>query len=171
MRSAVHEDTRGTFVKPFSFSAFAAAGLPVAFREAFFSRSRRRVVRGLHFQTPPHAQDKLVCCAAGRVLDVVVDLRVGSPTYGRAETFELDAETWTALFIPAGLAHGFAALADDTVMAYAVTAEYDPKADSGIRWDSVPVEWPWPDPVVSERDMAFAPLAAYASPFRWRAGG
>jgi dTDP-4-dehydrorhamnose 3,5-epimerase len=161
----IHPDGRGLFVKPFQTSAFQEVGLPVDYREIFYSRSRRGVVRGLHFQRPPQAQDKLVYCVAGAVFDVVVDLRRASPTYGKCETFALDADRWRMVFIPAGLAHGFAALTDEAVMAYAVTTEHAPDLDSGIRWDSVPVEWPVAEPVVSDRDRALEPFSTFASPF------
>lgn len=167
----VHRDDRGLFVKPFHASTFSALALPTDFREIFYSRSGRGVIRGLHFQIPPAAQDKLVYCVAGRVFDVAVDLRRGSPTYGRFETFSLDADDWSMVFIPAGFAHGFAAVSDDAVMAYAVTTEHDPGLDSGIRWDSLPIPWPPGDPVVSARDRALVPFDVFESPFDLPARG
>jgi dTDP-4-dehydrorhamnose 3,5-epimerase len=161
----VHRDERGLFVKPFQRSELARLGLPVDFDELFYSRSQRGVIRGLHFQLPPRAQAKLVYCVTGRVFDVVVDLRKGSPTYGHFETFELDGEDWRMIFVPAGFAHGFAALSDDAVMAYAVTSEYDPELDSGIRWDSVPVDWPWSTPIISSRDDRLEPFSSFSTPF------
>lgn len=167
IRPAVFRDDRGSFVKPFQASAFAAAGLPVDYPERFYSQSRRGVVRGLHFQLPPAAQHKLVYCTSGRVLDVVVDLRKGSPTFGRAASYELHADRWNALFLPVGIAHGFAALEEPTTMAYAVGAEYDPERDTGIRWDSISFAWPFERPVVSARDMALPALQDFDSPFEY----
>ncbi len=166
-----HSDPRGEFVKVFQASAFpASAGastvdseLPIA--ELFWSRSHRGVVRGLHFQTPPHAHTKLVTIVAGTAFDVVVDLRVGSPAYGQAVTFSLDASAPQAVVVPVGCAHGFQATADDTVMLYAVTTEHAPAADAGIRWDSVGVTWPVADVVTSDRDAGFPPFSDYESPF------
>ena len=121
----VRPDERGSFVKTFQASVFEEAGLQTNFPEHFFSESKKGVVRGLHFQTPPAAQDKLVFCPAGEVMDVVVDVRAGSPTYGQHVSFRLSSEDWTAAYIPVGFAHGFVALSEAAVMAYLVSAEYD----------------------------------------------
>ena len=164
---AVHSDARGTLVKPFAESAFAAAGLPTRFPEVFVSRSRRGVVRGLHFQVPPAPQAKLVTCVAGEVLDVVVDVRAGSPTHGRHVTCTLSADDGVALFVPVGLAHGFAVLSAEATVAYLGTAEYVPGTDGGIRWDSAGISWPFDSPVLSDRDAALPALDGFASPFSW----
>jgi dTDP-4-dehydrorhamnose 3,5-epimerase len=161
----VHADDRGVLVKTYLESAFADRGLPTHFPEQFYSRSRRGVVRGLHVQLPPAAQDKLVCCVAGEVFDVVVDLRAGSPTYGRHASFSLTAEAWQLVYVPVGLAHGFAAVSDQATMAYLATAEYAPGTDGGIRWDSAGVDWPVDAPVVSTRDAGLPPLGEYRTPF------
>lgn len=159
-------DERGLFVKPYSFGEFTAAGLPTEWREHFYSRSNAGVVRGLHFQRPPSEQDKLVYCVHGTAFDVVVDLRAGSPTYGKFTTFHLDDKSWRAIFIPAGMAHGFLALEPEAVMAYAVTTEHDPALDTGILWNSVGIPWPVSHlPVVSPRDAALPRLDEFVSPF------
>jgi dTDP-4-dehydrorhamnose 3,5-epimerase len=163
----VHPDERGTFVKTYLESAFAAAGLPTRFPEQFVSRSRRGVVRGLHFQLAPAEQAKLVSCVAGEVLDVVVDLRAGSPTYGEHRTFSLTSDTWTAVFVPVGFAHGFAALSATATMTYAASAEYQPGTDGGIHWNSAGIRWPVEAPVVSPRDAALPALADFETPFSW----
>ena len=121
----------------------------------------------MHFQVPPADLVKTVCCATGRVLDVVVDLRVGSPTYGQHEAFILDAAAPEIVYIPAGLAHGFLVLSTESLMLYQVTHDYAPKSDSGIRWDSCGIAWGVTNPVVSERDDALPRLADFASPFRY----
>lgn len=162
------EDDRGRLVKPFQRSAFADAGLPTEFVEQFYSRSRAGVVRGLHFQTPPRALAKLVTCVAGAAWDVVLDLRAGSPAYGRHLPIGLSAAQANAILIPQGCAHGFLA-ASDAVLAYWVTAEHSPGHDAGVRWDSAGIEWPLDGgpPTVSARDAALPALADYATPFRY----
>lgn len=161
----VREDSRGVFVKPYEDDWFIELGLPTQWPERFYSRSHRGVVRGLHLQAPPADHDKLVYCVSGAVLDVVVDLRLGSPTYGAFEAIELDDQEWATVFVPRGIAHGFAALADDTVMAYAVSSVHNPTLDIGIRWDSVSIPWPFEEPIISERDAALPALADFCSPF------
>lgn len=167
---AVHRDERGTFAKPFHASTFAALGMATEWKELFFSASARGVIRGLHFQVPPAAHAKLVCCVAGEAFDVVVDLRAGSPAYGGFATFHLRAEAMNAAFAPEGTAHGFAALTDGAVVAYAVSSEHAPACDTGLRWDSVPgIPWPFDTPTVSERDAALPRLDTFDTPFRYEA--
>ncbi|MEO6468983.1 MAG: dTDP-4-dehydrorhamnose 3,5-epimerase family protein [Acidimicrobiia bacterium] len=159
-----HADDRGEFVKVFQASA-AVAFESTAIAELFWSRSGRGVVRGLHFQVPPHAHHKLVTIITGSALDVVVDVRVGSRTYGTTVTIPLDAGTPTAVTVPMGCAHGFQATAEDTVIVYATSTEHAPNADRGIRWDSIGVDWPIAEIVVSDRDAAFPSLGEFDSPF------
>lgn len=159
-------DQRGTFVKLFQASTLVQIGLENRFVEVFMSTSSRGVIRGLHCQLPPTDGAKLVTCIVGRALDVVVDLRTGSQAFGRAVGIDLSAERANAVYVPRGCAHGFAALTDGCVMAYAVTSEHDPGLDSGVRWDSVDFRWPFGDPVVSVRDAALPSLAEFDSPFR-----
>lgn len=161
----VAADARGVFIKTFVASDFAAAGVAVASLEEYHTRSRRGVIRGMHFQLPPHDHDKTVFCTQGSAFDVVIDLRVGSPAFGKALVFELRGAECRGLHIPRGCAHGFAALEDETVLTYKVTTEWNPSADSGILWSSVPVEWPFDDPITSARDAALTPLPDFVSPF------
>ena len=167
LRPAVQADGRGVFVKTYHERSFAELGIPSVWPEQFYSRSNQQVDRGLNFQVTPAEHDKLVHCVRGAAFDVVVDLRLGSPTYGEVETFDLDDISWHGLFIPKGLAHGFAALNDGTVMAYATSTEYEASRDIGIRWDSLPILWPFKDPIVSPRDAAFPTLADFISPFSY----
>lgn len=160
-------DPRGSFTKIFQHSAFSAAGLQTEWREEYFSVSRRGVLRGLHFQTPPHDHAKVVHCLAGTCLDAVVDLRLGSPAYGRHETFELDAARPRIVYIPSGLAHGFCATSDNSILLYRTSTEYEASHDCGIRWDSAGIPWPTENPILSDRDRGFAPMADFASPFRY----
>jgi dTDP-4-dehydrorhamnose 3,5-epimerase len=165
LQPRIFKDARGDFVKTYHAGLFRELGLPFAPAEEFFSVSRKDVVRGMHFQTPPHAHAKLVYCVAGRVLDVVVDLRRDSPTRGQYVSRELSAENREMFFIPEGFAHGFLSLEDDTVMVYQTSTVHAPEADAGIHWRSVGFAWPIANPVVSERDEAFPTLAGFDSPF------
>jgi len=161
------EDARGRFIKVFHAETFAAIGLPTEFPEVFYSVSQRNVVRGLHFQTPPAEQGKLVHCTAGRILDAVIDLRVGSPTQGRHILLELDAETAHLLYIPPGIAHGFRTLSDSATVVYHATHAHVPACDHGILWNSAGIDWGITDPLLSERDRLHPRFADFASPFRY----
>jgi dTDP-4-dehydrorhamnose 3,5-epimerase len=164
-------DSRGYLVKLFEADVFAAAGLPTSFAEELYSFSVRGVLRGLHFQAPPHAQGKIVACVHGVVFDALVDLRADSPTYGRALTRKLDARTGSALYVPEGLAHGFCVTSEDAVVSYRLTSPYAPGSEGGVRWDSAGVDWPVADPLVSDRDAAFPALAELDTPFTRALGG
>ncbi len=159
------EDERGTFVKTFNSERFAEAGLPVEWQEEYYSSSRKGVIRGMHFQMPPHDHEKLVYCLQGRVLDVVVDLRSSSSTYGSHVAIELDAERGHGLMIPKGMAHGFLALTDNVLMAYKVTTVYAPSHDGGIRWNSFGMDWGVQEPIVSARDNSHPVFTDFVSPF------
>ncbi|MHB1953882.1 MAG: dTDP-4-dehydrorhamnose 3,5-epimerase family protein [Sulfobacillus sp.] len=168
LRPVIHTDERGLFVKPYAKSAFDSLGLCTSWCECFYSRSVRGVIRGLHLQEPPAAQAKLVLCVAGKVFDVVVDLRAGSPTFGEYESFTLDAQRWNAVYIPVGFAHGFATVSEYATVAYIVSSEHDPNRDAGVHWDSLSIPWPVDDPVVSERDDNLPPWADYVTPFNYQ---
>jgi len=161
-------DVRGFFVKVLQRSELAEAGIgPLDFVEEYYTYSHKGVVRGMHFQTPPHDHVKLVYCSAGSVIDVLVDIRVGSPAFGVATVFELGAERGNALLVPPGVAHGFCTPTEPATMHYAVTTEYAPSHDAGVRWDSIGMTWPVAEPVMSDRDRTLPALADYDSPFRW----
>jgi dTDP-4-dehydrorhamnose 3,5-epimerase len=161
-------DARGMFSKPFSASAFAAQGLPADWRECFWNESARGVIRGFHFQLPPAEHDKLVICVNGEIHDVALDMRIGSPSYGRVHTANLcSTSSENAIYIPRGLAHAFQVLSESATVAYLVSSEHDVQADAGIRWDSVDVAWPLADPVLSERDRLFPAIDEFESPFRF----
>lgn len=161
----VVRDQRGLFAKVFHRDCFAEMGLNTTWREEYYSVSHRRVLRGLHFQVPPHDHEKLVYCISGRVLDAVVDLRRGSPTYGLHSIRELSSDKANALYIPRGLAHGFYVLSDLAVMVYLVSTVHAPAYDSGIHWTSTGIDWPDPSPIVSDRDQKLPALASFDSPF------
>jgi len=167
MRSRIHEDVRGRFVKVFHRDAFYSVGLHADYAETFYSVSRRHVVRGLHFQIPPMAHAKLVSCVQGRIQDAVVDLRQGSPTYGQYALTELSEEAGNVLYIPQGIAHGFCTLSETAVVVYHVSSVHSPEHDRGVRWDSADIPWAVNSPIMSDRDQSFPPLAAFASPFTY----
>lgn len=156
----VHRDERGYFVETFRREQWSELGVDVDFVQHNHSRSRRGTLRGIHFQTRP-GQAKLVRCARGRIFDVAVDLRRGSPTFGQWEGHELDDEDNRQLFVPTGFGHGFCVLSEEADVAYLLSSPYDPEAEAGLRWDDpdVEVEWPVSDPVLSARDIDAPSLA------------
>lgn len=158
-------DERGTFTKVMHAPTFAEHGLRTDFAEQFFTSSHRHVLRGMHCQLPPHAHAKLVCCVAGRILDVVIDLRKASPSFGRCLALELSADNGLALYLPAGCAHGFLTLSESAITLYAVTSAYVPACDGGVHWKSIGFDWPLDEPIVSARDRELPALSAFANPF------
>lgn len=160
-------DTRGRFVKIFHEPSYSALGLEINFAEEYYSVSHKNVIRGLHFQVPPVDHVKMVYCLEGHALDVVLDLRVGSPTYGQYEMFELNSINSSSIYIPKGMAHGFCALSENTIMVYKVSTVYSPAHDAGILWSSVGVQWPTTEPILSARDQSFLTLEQFESPFRY----
>jgi dTDP-4-dehydrorhamnose 3,5-epimerase len=161
----VFDDHRGHFVKTIQSSVFKAHGLEGDFSECFYSTSLTNVLRGLHFQLPPSDHAKLVYCTVGAIYDLALDLRVGSPTYGQHEIYELSAGASNAVYLPRGIAHGFYVREAPAVMVYHVTSEHDPARDAGIHWNSFGAAWPSTTPIVSTRDSAFPTLADFKSPF------
>jgi dTDP-4-dehydrorhamnose 3,5-epimerase len=159
----VHGDERGFFVETFSRDRWAELGVDAEFVQHNHSRSGKGILRGLHFQTEP-GQAKLLRCARGAILDVAVDLRRGSPTYGGWEGHVLDDERHRQLFVPIGFAHGFVVLSDVADVAYLVSSLYDPATEAGIAWDDpeVGVDWQVTEPLLSERDKAAPTLAEIA---------
>ncbi len=160
-----HTDTRGSFVKTYHAETFAALGIPFTPVEEFFSTSRAGVVRGMHFQLPPHDHAKLVYCAEGAVLDVLLDLRRDTPTFGQARSVRLSADNRLLCFMPSGIAHGFLALDEPALMVYKTSVVHSPANDAGVRWNSFGFEWPAKQPIVSPRDEALPAFAAFNSPF------
>ncbi|MGZ6005389.1 MAG: dTDP-4-dehydrorhamnose 3,5-epimerase [Candidatus Saccharimonadales bacterium] len=160
-------DERGKFVKVFHEDIFREHGLETNFTEAYYSLSCQRVLRGLHFQIPPKDHAKLMYCVQGAVLDVVLDIRYGSPSYGEHIMLELNADTGSMLYLPKGVAHGFYTLSEQALMVYNVTTTYSQPHDTGILWDSAGICWPDSEPILSERDRQFSPLAEFVSPFTY----
>jgi dTDP-4-dehydrorhamnose 3,5-epimerase len=160
----VHGDSRGFMLESFSRDAWAELGIGVEFVQHNHSRSSKGTLRGIHFQTEP-GQAKLVRCPRGAILDVAVDLRRDSPTYGQWEAHVLDDETHRQLFVPVGFGHGFAVLSDVADVVYLVSSLYDPLTEAGIAWDDpdVGVDWRVSEPLLSERDKNAPRLAEIAA--------
>lgn len=150
----VFEDERGAFFESFNEDSFKKAGLPTNFVQDNQSFSKKGVLRGLHFQKAPFAQGKLVRVISGRVLDVAVDIRPDSPTFGKYEVFELDGKQNNFAYIPEGFAHGFLTL-EDAIFSYKCTNLYDKASESGIIWNDadLAIEWSVENPLVSEKDI------------------
>ena len=164
-------DHRGFFAETWNARAFADHGIDARFVQDNHSVSPRTgTLRGLHFQAPPHAQGKLVRCGRGRLLDVALDIRRGSPTYGQAVGYELSAENGHMLWIPEGFAHGFVTREPDTEVVYKCTAFYAPEAEGAVHWEVIDVAWAVDGaPALSRRDAAAPKLHAVDSPFAWDA--
>jgi len=159
------EDERGVFVKTFQDSMLREAGIEFVIKESYFSVSRKDVIRGMHFQLPPHQHGKIVFCPVGEILDVIVDLRKSSATFGRFIAVELSAANHKAIYIPPGFAHGFRTIEENSITYYLVSSEYDKESDSGIMFDSFGMEWGITQPVVSARDRSFHHLSDWEPVF------
>jgi dTDP-4-dehydrorhamnose 3,5-epimerase len=159
-------DERGFFCESWSRRAMEGAGIEIDFVQDNHSLSRAKgTVRGLHYQSPPMAQAKLVRCGRGRLLDAAVDARRGSPSYGRWHVEELSFENGRQLLVPAGFLHGFATLEPDTEIVYKCSAPYSREHDGAVRWDSAGVAWGVAEPVLSDKDAAAPAFAEWESPF------
>ncbi len=157
-------DHRGSFTKVFNTHNFIKYGLPTTFDEIYYSISHSNVIRGMHFQKPPMDHDKIVFVISGSIIDVAVDLRINSPTYGEYVALSLQSDE-TSVYIPKGFAHGFKSLEDNTVVVYLVGSIYSQLYDSGIKWDSFGFDWNIQNPIISERDSKFPLLKNFNSPF------
>jgi dTDP-4-dehydrorhamnose 3,5-epimerase len=164
----VHGDERGFMLESYARGEWAELGVDVDFVQHNHSRSAKGTLRGIHFQTSP-GQAKLVRCARGAIVDVAVDLRRESPTYGQWEAHVLDDSTHRQLFVPVGFGHGFAVLSDVADVCYQVSSLYDPATESGIAWDdpAIGVDWQVAEPLLSERDKVAPHLAEIADQLPW----
>ena len=161
----VFRDERGAFAKVFHKDTFIKGGMAFGFEESYYSLSKKNVLRGMHFQTPPKDHAKLVYVTAGAITDVVLDIRKGSLTYGQYIARELSDENHIMMYIPTGCAHGFLSLRDDSCVVYMQTSMYAPKHDGGIRIDSFGMEWHVQDPIISQRDQSFPAFQKFKTPF------
>jgi dTDP-4-dehydrorhamnose 3,5-epimerase len=165
LKPFIHQDHRGDFVKSFHVVQLQKHDISIEIKEEFFSYSKTNVIRGFHFQNPPHAHAKLIYCIKGRVLDVVMDLRKSSDTYGRCTGVELSDENHYIVYIPVGFAHAFASLEDHSCLVYKTDTVHVPSADDGILWSSVDFNWPIKNPDISIRDADFKKFSNFESPF------
>jgi dTDP-4-dehydrorhamnose 3,5-epimerase len=167
----VFGDERGYFLESYNEKEFEQAICKVSFVQDNESKSSKGVLRGLHFQKPPFNQSKLVRCIAGRVLDVAVDIRKGSPTYGKHVAIELSGENKKQVFVPKGFAHGFSVLSKTAVITYKVDNRYAPESDSGIRYDDTElgIDWGLPQEEIqlSEKDKELPSFKDLDSPFNF----
>ena len=168
---SVFEDERGYFLESFNLEKFQENIGPVKFVQDNESKSSKGVLRGLHFQKPPFNQAKLVRCIAGRVLDVAVDIRKGSPTYGKHVAIELSGENKRQLFVPKGFAHGFSVLSDSAIFAYKIDNRYAPEYDSGIKYNDKDLNINWglteEEVLLSGKDKNLAFFKDFDSPFKF----
>jgi dTDP-4-dehydrorhamnose 3,5-epimerase len=165
---APHDDERGYFMRVWDEQWARRHGLTTAWVQENQSLSRRKgIIRGLHFQRPPHAETKLVRVAAGAILDVFVDLRKSSQTYGQWDSLELSARNHRMVYIPRGFAHGFCTLTEEALVVYKVDAPYAPECEGGLRWDdgALRISWPAGDHLVSDKDKRLPSFEEFVSPF------
>lgn len=162
---SIFSDDRGDFTKMFNKDLFSEVGIEFKLHEQYYSRSLKNVIRGMHFQLPPFQHSKIVYCLTGSVQDVMVDLRVGSKTYGKHCSVILDSKKSNGLFIPEGFAHGFCSLEDNSCMMYNVSTVYNSGADSGVAWNTCGIDWKTNNPIVSKRDSNFVSMTDFESPF------
>jgi dTDP-4-dehydrorhamnose 3,5-epimerase len=170
IRPSKHGDKRGFFSEIFRDDLFARRGIGGPFvQDNHVYSADRGVLRGLHFQKPPNSQGKLVRCIRGSILDVAVDIRAGSPTFGRYVAAEISAANWTQIWVPAGFAHGYVTLEPDCEIIYKVTDYYAPASEAGIAWDDPDIGIDWrlnrSDLVLSEKDTRNPRLAQISTPF------
>ena len=161
------EDQRGDFVKVLHSPSFTESGLESSFTESYYSTSKKGVVRGMHFQVPPHDHCKLVYSVDGEVMDVLLDLRKGSPAYGDYVTLTLSKTKRNSVYIPKGVAHGFLVKSDWATLVYMTSTEYNAAADKGVLWNSIGLDWGLDQPELSERDRGFVSLEELNSPFKF----
>ena len=156
----VFNDNRGVLMEAYDSDQFSEAGIHVDFQLDIISRSKTDVIRGLHFQYPPYQQAKLVHCSEGKILDVAVDVRRGSTTFGDYVSLILTGDSYRMLFIPSGFAHGFAVIDGPAMVHYKSSSPYAPNYEAGVRWDDpiIDIDWPIRTPELSERDASLPSL-------------
>lgn len=159
------QDERGSFVKIFHQDSWLEQRLRFELAESYYSVSRKNVIRGMHFQIPPTDHTKLVYVTNGTILDVVLDIRASSPSYGQSISLEVSAVNHKIMYIPPGFAHGFLALTDNACVTYLQTTMHSPDYDQGVRFDSFGFDWGVAHPIMSSRDQSFPKLSDFTSPF------
>lgn len=159
------DDERGSFIKLFNKDEYTRLGIGTVLEEVYYSISQKNVIRGMHFQMPPYDHEKIVHVISGSVIDVIVDLRKESGTYGQYAAVELSENNNLAVFIPRGFAHGFKSTRDNTIMLYQVSSGYNRDCDMGIAYNSFDYDWKVDEPIISQRDKQFIDLSSFSSPF------
>jgi len=158
-------DQRGTLTKTFHRKEFKRLGLNSDWAEDFFTYSKKDVIRGMHLQLPPYDQFKLVYCLYGEVLDVLLDLRSSSLSFGKTHSLKLSSKKKNGIYISKGIAHGFLSLTEKSLLTYTVSNVHSPKHDTGVSWNSFGFEWPVKNPIISDRDKTLEELKNFNSPF------
>lgn len=161
----IFEDIRGKFIKTFNSDFLKENGIDINIKETYYSISHKDVIRGMHFQTPPYDHIKLVYVPYGSIIDVMLDIRKESPTYGKCFSTKLSAKNGKVIIIPKGLAHGFKSLEDNTNVTYMQTSGYAPNNDGGILYNSFGFNWDCESPKLSDRDKSFPMLNEFDTPF------
>jgi dTDP-4-dehydrorhamnose 3,5-epimerase len=165
LRYGRHEDQRGWFQKTHNVDLLEPYNLDTDIKEMYTSLSNKNILRGMHFQIPPQDHAKYVTVMTGSILDVMLDLRRSSVTFGKCFSIELNAAEHNTLYLPKGIAHGFLSLQNNTLTQYAVTSTYASDHDKGILWSSIPYKWPVTSPIVSGRDVVFPAFNDFETPF------
>ncbi len=167
LNPSVFGDERGYFYESYNLELFQELGIKEKFVQDNQSLSNKGVLRGLHFQAPPHQQGKLVRVIQGSALDIAVDIRKGSPTYGKWHMVELNAEKKNLFWIPPGFAHGFLTLENKTIFSYKCSGYYNKESEGGLMWNDTDlnIKWPETEPVLSEKDKYYLPFKQFISPF------
>jgi len=158
-------DIRGEFIKTYNSDLFNNFGLDMDFKEQIYTVSNKNVIRGMHFQIPPHDHIKLVSAIKGKVEDVILDLRKSSSTYGNSISVELSEYNKDAVYIPKGFAHGYKVIEQGSIVLYNVSTVYNSECDKGVLWNSFGFEWGIDNPILSERDKSFVEFKNFKSPF------
>ncbi len=157
----IFNDDRGNIIKTYHYPTFRDIGIDEIFNEDLISISKKGVIRGLHFQKKPFEQSKLVYCISGSILDVAVDIRAESSTYGKYVCFNLDSKKRNMAYIPSGFAHGYEALEDNTVVIYKLSSPYMPAMEGGIKWNSIDIPWRGLNQIISEKDSRLPSFKEY----------
>jgi dTDP-4-dehydrorhamnose 3,5-epimerase len=167
IKTIIRKDDRGRLVKTFHKASFEEMGLHTEFPEHYYSVSKKNVLRGLHFQIPSKHHIKLVTCLEGGILDVIVDLRISSPTFGEHLIVELTSEKANMLYVPEGCAHGFYTFSNKSIFINRTSTMYSEAHDKGIHWNSCGIAWPDKNPIISAKDSLLPDFKNFKSPFKF----
>ncbi len=160
-------DKRGSFSKLFSEMIFTKSSLNTSWKELLVTKSKKNTIRGMHFQIPPYDQIKMICLIEGEISDIILDIRQGSPTYGKYIEINISNSDQKSIYISKGFAHGFAARSDNAVLLYLLSENYNRESDKGIRYDSFGYDWRISNPIISERDSKLPSFEEFKSPFKY----